>query len=253
MKRILPALFSFCVAGNVAAKEVVKVTYFHVPPHVIYDASTKKVSGAVVDLLEYLAPEMGVELVWDASPSNIPRQLDQLGSGERDLAAVFIYNPPDLALNKFVYSDKPYFLARDALLVKKDFPLDAITRIEEILNMKIGYAPKGTYVSGFMRDERISWDPVYTPNFNEANLKKLLAGRIAASYAPDHAALQYEVAAAKAEKSVKLVYTPEKPVQFHPGITAKKPRLRQKYDQAFAKLNGATKYLEFLSKYTGRQ
>jgi hypothetical protein len=105
-------------------RAALSVTFFDVPPHVFYDASTKTVSGAVIDLLNYLAPAWDVQLIWDTEPSNIPREMEQLQKGEKD-----------------------------------------------------------------------------------------------ASYAPDHAAFLYEIKKAKAENSLRLVYTPEQQVPFHIGFS----------------------------------
>ncbi len=248
MKRILFALALVCLAGRPLARETVTITYFDVPPHVIYDPATKKVSGAVVDLLEYLAPDLDVELVWDPSPSNIPRQMSQLETGGRDMAAVFIYNPADLT--KFAYSEKPYFLARDGLLVKTSNPLGSIAKLDDILSWTIGYAAD-TYRSEFMRDGRIKWDNNPSPEFNALNVKKLLAGRLDAVYAPDHAALLYSRKAARSEQTVKVLYTPQAPVPLSIGFSHKNPAIKKKFDEAFAKRDGAKKYADLLSKYIG--
>ncbi len=248
MKRALCALSLVCMSSGAWAKDTVTITYFDVPPHVIYDAATKKVSGAVVDLLAYLAPEMDVELVWDPSPTNIPREMKQLETGERDVAAVFIYNPADLS--KFGYSEKPYFSSRDALLVKKTQPLGQISRVEDILGWNIGYAPE-TYLSEFMRDKRITWENNSAPNFLELNARKVLAGRIDASYAPDHAALLYAIAALKANDTLKVVFTAQPPVPLSIGFSHKNPALKKKFDAAFAANDGAKKYQEFLARYIG--
>lgn len=248
MKRALLAFSLICIGSVAWAKETVSITYFDIPPHVIYDAGTKKVSGAVVDLLEYLAPEMGVEVVWDPSPTNVPREVKQLEAGEKDMAAVFIMSPGDLA--RFEFSKEPYFIGRDSLLVKKTVALGQVGKIEDILGWKVGYAPEA-YVSDFMLDQRITWDNASAPNFCELNVKKLLAGRIDAAYAPDHAGLLYAMNAAKARNELKVLYTPQPPVPLRIGFSLKKPDLKKRFDAAFAKKDGAKKYQELISKYTG--
>ncbi len=250
MKRFFSLAALICLCGAAWAAEPVRITFFEVPPHIFYDRSTRTVSGAVVDLLNYLTPAWGAKLVWDTAPSNIPREMEQLQKGERDAAAVFIYNPSDL--DKFTYSKEAYFFARDSLLVRKDSPLQEISSIEDVLKLKIGYAPD-TYLSNFMRDKRIQWENVRSSNPDELNVRNLMAGRVDAAYAPDHAALLYEMKKAAGEKTLGIVYTPEPPVPFHIGFSYKNPRIKEKFDAAFAKMNGSKKYLEFLAKYVGKQ
>lgn len=250
MKRVLCALFQLCLCSTALAKERVTITYFDIPPHVIYDPVSKQVSGAVVDLLEYLAPEWGVELVWDPTPANIPRQMQQLERGERNVAAVFIYNPADLA--KFSYSEKPYFLAKDGLLVKKGNPLEKIGKVDDIATWKIGYAPE-TYLSEFMRDKRITWDNNASPDFSALNVKKLLDGRIDAAYAPDHAALLYARRAIGAEKELRMLYTPQPAAPLCLGFSLKSAELKRRFDEVFARKDGARKYAELLARYIGAE
>lgn len=248
MKRALLAFSLICIGSVAWAKETVSITYFDIPPHVIYDAGTKKVSGAVVDLLEYLAPEMDVELAWDPSPTNVAREVKQLETGEKDMAAVFIESPGDLS--RFAFSGEPFFVGRDSLLVKRTVALGQVGKVEDILGWKIGYAPEA-YVSDFMQDKRIAWDNNSAPNFCELNVKKLLAGRIDAAYAPDHAGLLYAMNVAKARNDLKVLYTPQPPVPLRIGFSLKKPDLKKRFDAAFAKKDGAKKYQELISKYTG--
>jgi ABC-type amino acid transport substrate-binding protein len=245
MKRIFVIISVFFLITNLSGKEKVGVSYFHVPPHIFYDDSTKKISGAVYDLYEFLAAAADVELVWDTAPSNIPRQIEQLAKGEIDSTAVFIYNPADL--DKFNYSPS-YFSAKDAIVVKTGNPLKQITKIDDILNLKIGYLDQA-YISQFMSDKRIKWDNIFATNANEINLKKVLTGRIDAAYAPDHAALLYEIKLAKADKTLRLVYTPSNPSNFCIGFSFKKADIKKKFDETFKKFNGEKKYQELIAKY----
>ena len=91
---LLLALLVSITAHHVCAAEKYSVAYFNVPPHVIFDAETLTLSGALYDFLnDEIAPEMGIQLVWDKTPTNIPRQTQLLKDEQRDIAALMAITP----------------------------------------------------------------------------------------------------------------------------------------------------------------
>ena len=63
-------------------------------------------------------------------------------------------------------------MSKTAIAVKSDNPLSEVSKIEEIVNFKIGYAEK-SFVSPFMQDERIKFELVSSSNYHETNFNKI--------------------------------------------------------------------------------
>jgi ABC-type amino acid transport substrate-binding protein len=126
--------------------------------------------------------------------------------------------------------------------------LDHVGRVEDILGLTIGYTT-GTYISPFMRDDRIRFDFVSSGQPNEINVKKLLKGRIDCVYTPDKPSLLMELKNIGAEDLVKILDLPEAPGRVHVVFSKKNAALAKRFDAAFARINGDTRYLKLRWKY----
>lgn len=260
MKRIIWILFiiiccfvgtikeSLADDGNPKTPEV-KMQFFNVPPHVFLDKTTGEPTGAVYEFInDHIAPEMGVRFVWNKDSSNIPRQLNTLETKPGYASALVVYTPDRSKVADFTKT--PYFMIQSALLLRKENKLEKVSKIEDILHMKIGFASK-TFITPFMRDKRVQFDLITDPNFTEANTKKLLANRIDASYSPDKASLLYVIQNLKNSSELKLLELPEPQAPAHIIFSKGSKEMVEKYNQAFDKLDGQKLYLKLLSKYTG--
>ena len=78
---------------------------------------------------------------------------------------------------RFRYTRTPFVLIRSIICVKKDDSLVRVTGVKDLADMKIG-SGGGTYITSFMRDPSIELIPLFTPEPNSQNLRKLLSGRI---------------------------------------------------------------------------
>lgn len=225
----------------------VEMLLFNVAPHVFLDKKTGKVTGAIYEFInDHIAPEMGVKFIWKEELSNVPRQLNILRTKAGYAAALLVYSPNRAAVLDF--TKIPYFKSQSTLVVRQNNPLKTISKIEDILHMKIGYA-KGTYITIFMKNERIKFDLISHPTWNEANMQKLLLDRVDAVYAPDKAGLLYVIQKFNASKEVKIIDLPEEPAPFHIVFSKGSEEMVEKYNQAFDKLDGQILYKRLLGKY----
>lgn len=225
----------------------VKMLLFNVAPHVFLDDKTGKVTGALYELInDHLAPEMGVEFKWTEELSTVPRQLHILKTEAGYAAALLVYSPKRAEISDFTKT--PYFLSQSILVVHKNNPIKKVSKVEDILHMKIGYA-KNTYVTEFMKNEKIKFDLISHPTWNEANIQKLLVNRVDAVYAPDKAGLLYVIQKLNASDEVKIIDLPEDPSPFHIVFSKGSKEIVEKYNQAFDKLEGQTLYKRLLKKY----
>lgn len=225
----------------------VRMVYFNVPPHVIYNAETGELSGAVYELVQnHIAPEMGVTFKWEDEPWTMPRQLETLKNNKGYSGAVFTYSDERAA--NYAYSAEPYFLSQTALIVQKDNPLEKVVVIDDILELTIGYAGD-TLITPFMKDERLKWEMNNNPNFMEQNCEKVAKKRIDAMYAPDKAGLLTAVKAGGFEADVKLLDLPEQKARFHVAFSTGTVDLLERYNAAFKKIDASRVYLQILAKY----
>ena len=230
------------------AKDKVTISYFHAQPHIMFDPSNKKPYGALYSFLnEHIAPQMGVQFVWDSHPSNIPRQLIMLSNEIRDAVALLLFSPT--RAEKFSYPQNPFYAPKSTIGIPSRSRLNKIEKVEDILSLKIGYVDK-TYLSPFMRDKRIQFDFIsssITPN--EANLKKLQAGRIDAIYIPDKAALLCGIKNLNIEDQIRVIDLPEKPGKAHVVFSKNNKALAEAFDKAYQEIDGNRVYMELLNKY----
>jgi polar amino acid transport system substrate-binding protein len=247
MQKAVIVLILLCFPGGSRAEERITITYFQAAPHIMYDSSSGEISGALFELLEdYLAPEMGVAFDWDETPACVPRQLSLLEEGERDAAALLIYTPE--RAEKMIFTRHSFAISRPVLGVLTHHRPERVERVEDILGLKIGWA-QDTYVSPFMRDERIQFEFNSSAKHNQINLKKLINGRIDCIYVPDKASLLMELKLLHLEDSVRIMELPEKPGTQHVVFSKKNAALAKRFDEAYERIDGDGRYLQLMSKY----
>jgi len=223
--------------------------YFSTPAHITLNKETGKMAGALYELLDnYIAPEMGVTFKWNISQATVPRIIASLEENQIDACPLLVYSS-DRA-KKILFTEKPFFISQPAILVLMENNLKEVSKIEDILNMKIGYSQK-TFITPFMQDKRVDFDMYQSPNFMELNCKKLLNKRVQAVYAPDKAGLLYEVRKLALENQMKCLDLPENKVPFY-VVFAKSSKSEgwvKRYNTAFNNLNGQELYIELLAKH----
>lgn len=251
-KEIAQAISAICVAilcsiSTFSHAETMRVGYFITSPHVIIEPETNKLTGACVEFFEkYIAPEMGITVEWAAGASSIPRLLNQLENHTLDVGLVFAKNAErETILN---YPQNPFLTSHTTLAFLKNHPINKIEKPEDIFGLIIGYGNKA-HISPFMRNKKIIFDIVSSPDWMDVNLLKLLSGRNDAIFQPESSSLLYYIKKHKLEDRVKLISLPET-VGLYTTFSKKADKsLTERYDRAFEKINGTELYLQILSKY----
>lgn len=250
MKRVILICLSVLISINsLSFAEEIKMIQFDIGCHITFNKETGKITGALYELLnDYIAPEMGVTFKWKDYHSTVPRIIASLEKNQEDATPLLLYSPE--RAKTMLFSQKPFFMNQSAIVVDINTQLGKVTKIEDILSMTIGYSQM-TFITPFMRDERIRFEMNNTPDFMELNCKKLIKKRIQAVYAPDKASLLYIVGKLNLGDQVKCLNLPETPAPAH-VVFAKSPKGEEwveRYNRAFDKINGQELYIKLLSKY----
>lgn len=230
-----------------SSENEIAVTWFNNPPHIFIDKESGKLTGAIYKLLEEIAPKINVKFNWMEDTTSIPRQLELIENNEKKYVGALIVKTPDRE-KLGVFSEKNFFFSQTALAVKKDNPLSTITKIEDILNLKIGYA-KSTFISPFMTDKRVNFDLISSGNFMKNNFQKLSTDRIDAVYAPDKAGLLVQIKNMNLENDVKILNLPENKSPFHFLFSKSANDTAQKFNEYIETIDLEKIYLDFLSEY----
>lgn len=238
----------FYADGVTAQVKEIKMQFMNTPPHIFIDPKTNKASGVIYDLLEnYIAKEMNVKFEWGNAATNVPRQLVRLESDDY-VSAILVYTPE--RAKKFEFSSKPYYKTTPVIAVLKENKLQKVSTASDLYGLTIGYA-QNTTLTSFMKDERIKFDLVGAPNFNEINIRKAMAKRIDAVYAPDYNGILYSIKMQNLEKEFKLIILPDTQANFHVVFPKKLKEMADKYNAAFDKVDGQKVYLQIIKKYIG--
>ena len=228
--------------------ETIRIGYFSAPPFAFKDKQTDALKGASVDFLEkFIAPQMGVEIIWAEKAMSVPRLMSMLENHELDAAAYLGFRQDRLSI--LTYPIHPYYETQPVLAFLKDHPIERIQTIDDIAGLKIGYSSK-SFLSPLMRDNRINFEFVTTGNTILLNLRKLLDKRIDAQYQPESPILLYYAKHLHAEDKIKILRLPEKKIKVYTAFSRKSDNtLAQRFDRAFLKIGGKEIFLKILSEY----
>jgi len=233
---------------NRESLQEVDILFFDNPPHIYIDEKGNP-AGAVYDFIEEgIAPEMGIKFNWSRESTSIPRQIEDIQNTRDTVCALLIYSEERAKIMAF--SETPFFSEPSGLAVLSSNPIEAISSVEDLKGMTVGYAIGG-YLTPFMRDDSIVFDLLSNSNYHRVNLERLNLGRIDAVYAPGKSSLAYNIRAMGLKDEIKLLELPEPFNSYYVVFSKKAPDLVRKYDEAFKKINGKQFYLKKLEPYTG--
>jgi polar amino acid transport system substrate-binding protein len=236
------------IIENESALEKINMVWFENIPHV-FTNEEGNLDGALYNMLNNeIAPKMNVEFIWDNEGTAVPRQLERLKEDPELFAVSLLAKTPERE-EISVYTEKFYYSSESCLILKKDNPLNKITKIDDILKLTIGYS-KDTFLSPFMRDERINFDFVNTTeSFVDINNQKVAAGRIDAAYAPDKAGLLTSMKKFNLEDELKLLTLPENSSNFYVLFSKSSEDYAKKYNEVIKDINLEELYTQYLSDY----
>jgi len=202
---ILALAISLTLANATAAQETLRIGYFDLPPHVV-GVEERHAKGAAISYFEeFIAPHLGVEIVWDREVTPPTRLMKQLKTGEKD-AMIFLGWTEERTT--YLHYPKPYLILSETLAFRADHPLEQVTAVEDLHDLRVGFLVGGR-IPDALRDEHITYDLIAGKQLMERNLEKLLRGRIDAIYVPLPVALERIIEQERVESQVKLL-----PIEF---------------------------------------
>lgn len=187
---LLAALLALAVGRlNATPPETVRIGIFDLGPYMMAlpDGSA---GGAAIDFWrERLAPLMGVD-VQVSGPYPIPRLEKMLEAGEIDVIPYITKIPARDAL--FLYPSKPIDAISPCIVVRRDSPLTAVEKQEDLFDLRIGFITSA-YIPPFVQHDRIKLDLITATNYRQINHQKLVNGRVDALLDINYESFLYEM------------------------------------------------------------
>ena len=248
MKKLFLIAILILFSDTSFGEQEIKIAYFNNSPYIIYDREERGVTGgALFEFLEqHIGPKMGVTFIWEKSPSSIPRQLNSIENKSVDAISLLAHTPE--REKKCAFTATPFFMSSPAIVVLMSNKLEKVEKVEDILSFKIGYA-RDSYLSPFMRDERINFDLITSSNPHEQNINKLMLGLVDAVYAPDISSLLGLLRKLKYEDDIKVIKLPEKKSRCHVVFSKDLEPVAIRYNEAFDQIDGERTFMQIMSKY----
>ncbi len=235
-----------------AGASSMKIGYFVLEPHIFPSGPDGKAKGALVDFFKQkIATESGVAIKW-IGPLPPTRILHYLKTGELDGVCLLLKS---MKRERFLfYADKVIYRAPPVLVFLEGHPLDEIQSMDDIIDLKIGYA-LGIQPSSFMRSARLKeFDKAPGTDWIKNSLMKLNRGRIDAVHSPDPATILYNSKQMNLRDRIKVLTLPEPPIEFYMAFSKSSSRgraLLEQYNRLAEKMEDVDAvYTEYLRKYT---
>lgn len=250
---VVPIFLSLLfVGGTVRAQEALRVGYWNIPPHVTGVVNNKPTGAAIGYFDEFIAPRLGVTVVWDADITPPTRLMDQLRKGQKD-AMIFLGKTKERT--DYLHYPDPYLDIPQTLAFLENHSISRITNVSEIYGLRVGFLVGGR-LPDELRDDRIHYDLIAGERLFQRNVEKLLLGRIDAIYAPLTIALSNILKQMKVDDKVKLV-----PIEFLEPVLiytvfSKKTvseDVVERYNKALETASKEQLYKDYVTHYQSRQ
>jgi len=240
-----------CWGGVVQAQETLRIGYFDLPPHVTRVEGGIPKGAAISYFEEFIAPHLGVSIVWDTAATPPTRLMDQLRNGEKD-AMVFLGKTKERT--GYLHYPDPYLIIPETLALMAAHPIDRVTNVSELHGLTVGFLVGGR-IPDPLRDDEITFDLIAGKRLLERSVEKLILGRIDAIYAPLSTALVNIIDDMEVGNQVKLV-----PIEFLDlvkiyTVFSKKTvgeHIIKNYNNALEAANKKQKYLDYIKVYKSR-
>lgn len=223
------------------AAEPLKVGYFRLLPHSDFPHGNPSTGKAFI-YFDRISKKMGVE--YKAQEYPLPRLLTLLDSGEVDMA-LFLAKDSERS-RRFVYPKDSFFSMTPSLAFRRDHPLKAITRVEDLLPLKIGVWTHG-FNSPIMKNKALQLVGLTGPDVVQRNLVKVENGRLDAFYSPDDTNILFEIKRLNMEQKLKVLALPNEQVHLYSPFSKKAAgKYLEKYERALAEVEKEVTYDQFL-------
>jgi polar amino acid transport system substrate-binding protein len=250
MMKLLRSLFLSSLVvfiGSIYGKEKIKIGYFKLEPHTVSEAN--KHAGAIIDLWEsQLAPAMDVEIEWQG-PLPPSRLFAALKDGEINAIALLAKNPD--REKTFDFPKEMFFSMEAGVALLKDNKLEKINSVDDLFGLNIGFFKDG-FIPPALKNDKIKWDLVSAPDWQQVNFTKLVGNRIDCAFNPENLSLVYEVNKTGLKDKVKVLTIPNTAASLY-SVFSKKDngKFLEKYNQVLSKISLKEKYKELIKKYIG--
>jgi hypothetical protein len=246
------AMLAPLLAPNVAqAQQSLTMGYFDIPPHVVtVEDGTPK--GAAVSYFEdYIAPHLGLTVVWDSVITPPSRLMDQLRSGDKD-AMIFLGKTKERTA--YLHYPDPYLVVPETLAFKVGHPIDRVSEVSDLHGLSIGFLVAGR-IPEALQDDGITFDLIAGKRLFERNVEKLLLDRIDAIYAPLSTALVNIIDEMGVSDRIKLVPIEFlEPVEIYTVFSKKtvSEDTVENYNRALAEAAKEEAYTDYIATYRSR-
>jgi polar amino acid transport system substrate-binding protein len=188
MKTALLAAW-ICTAGvaHAAADDVVTVGVFGVAPFIV--AGKTAPQGILVEFFDQeIAPRMGVRFKW-TQPVTVARLEQSLIHNHVDFSPI-LAKTAERQAGGIIYAGDVDIRFEPCVAVRASHRLNTIVSAADLAGMTIGWVQSGA-IPEFLHDQRVRFDLVGAPNWEEINLAKLKAGRIDGAFFSDQFTPRY--------------------------------------------------------------
>ena len=248
---VLISISPLFVAEQAHAQEILRIGYWNIPPHVIESVGGKPKGAAISYFDEYIGPGLGMTVAGDENITPPTRLMDQLRQGRKD-AMIFLGKTKERT--EYLHYPNPYLDIPQTLAFLESHPINRITKISELYNLRVGFLVGGR-LPDILRDDKIQYDLIAGERLFQRNIEKLLLGRIDAIYAPLTIALTNIIKKMEVGDQVKLV-----PIEFLEPVLIYTVFSRktvgeavvEKYNNALEAASKAQQYKDYVKTYQSR-
>ncbi|WP_319525668.1 hypothetical protein [uncultured Desulfosarcina sp.] len=233
-------LCSLSFPNQAAAADPIRMGYFVLPPHHYLGPDNSKPIGAGIEYFETLMSKTGNTVKW-VGPFPLLRLFQKLETGEIEGT---IGLPHYSQFDAYLYYVKtPMFLAKPILVVRKGNPLEKITSADAIRGWRIGMisSRSGIYTPFIDNNrDKFSIETIGGNGWAEANLKKLLMGRLEAVSDRNQFTLPFVAAKMNMHSRIKVLYVPDPPTPMYvtfSKVSKRSRTLTEKYNYTLSLLN----------------
>jgi hypothetical protein len=192
--------------------ETIRIGYYQFEPYVIFQGKNKAPGGPAGEYWQvYLIPEMKVSVEW-VGPLPLLRLLKYFKQGKLD--AVLLFPRDEEMAKKYLYPQTPFMTGRPGLSLLKDFPLEKISRKNDMYNLEISYV-KGGYLPPLLKSESILIDYTTKEKYLAVNLDKLMKKRVDAVFNLDIITIMFEADKHVYGDKIKTLLLPVRPIKFY--------------------------------------
>jgi ABC-type amino acid transport substrate-binding protein len=228
--------------------QTMRIGYYQFEPYVIFQGKDKAPGGPLGEYWEvYLIPEMKVSVKW-MGPLPLLRLLKYFEQDKMD--AVLLFPRDEEMAKQYMYPQTPFMTGRPGLTLLKDFPLEKISRKNDVHNLEISYV-KGGYLPPFLKGESIVIDYTTKEKYLTVNLDKLMKKRVDAVFNLDIVTILFEADKHVYGDRIKTLVLPVRPIEFYTlfSPSGQGQKLLRLYNPVNNRLYKAGTFVRLTEKY----